>query len=243
MNPPAKQSPAPVGSITSSSGNAGSAKKPSSVSIAAPYSPCLATTTLGPHSWTWRAARIRFGSRVSCRSSESLSITQSTSPIVSISESRARLDPQVHRVERGEPRRGALLRGPRAGDRAGCWPGTGPRRRARPRTASARTRRTRSAACRAWSRSFRSQPYSPRQKKVLPPSTRSMSCVSTPARLEHLVLRPRRSRRRPARRREPRRRTRPPARSARPSRRASARGCRTASSPRRTRSIRPLSRT
>src|SRR5437764_614747 len=50
MKPPAKQSPAPVGSITVSSGNAGRAKNPSGLIIAAPYCPCLATTSPGPHS-------------------------------------------------------------------------------------------------------------------------------------------------------------------------------------------------
>ena len=56
---------------------------------AAPYSPRFATTTLGPISIAPRAARARFGSSVSIRSSASFRSRQSTSAIAATSESRA----------------------------------------------------------------------------------------------------------------------------------------------------------
>src|SRR5207248_2626683 len=82
---------------TISSGYPGSAKKRSRVISAAPYSPCLATITLGPrnavslgfHESTSRAAESRLGLLVSWRSSASLRTTQSTSAIARSSESRA----------------------------------------------------------------------------------------------------------------------------------------------------------
>ena len=58
MKPPAKESPAPVGSMTVSSGNAGSEKKRSPTNSAAPYSPCLATITPGPLDITERDALV-----------------------------------------------------------------------------------------------------------------------------------------------------------------------------------------
>ena len=48
MKPPAKVSPAPVGSWTSSSGNAGTQKTQSLWTIMAPCSPRLMTSVLGP---------------------------------------------------------------------------------------------------------------------------------------------------------------------------------------------------
>src|SRR5919107_1734959 len=87
MKPPANVSPAPVGSPTSAVGYAGRPNTPSSVYIAEPYSPCLTTTTFGPSSITARAARTRFGSSVSCLTSPSLTIRQSTVLIVLISDS------------------------------------------------------------------------------------------------------------------------------------------------------------
>ena len=77
--------------------------------IAEPYSPCLAITTRGPSSSALRAARTRFGSSVSCLSSESLSTRQSTSAIVSQQRLVRDVDPEVHRVHRDEPRGRALL--------------------------------------------------------------------------------------------------------------------------------------
>ena len=48
MNPPANVSPAPVGSNTSSSGNAGAENISPSWNKSAPYSPCLITTVRAP---------------------------------------------------------------------------------------------------------------------------------------------------------------------------------------------------
>ena len=91
--------------------------------MAEPYSPCLATTTRGPISSSLRAARTRFGSSVSWRTSPSLRITQSTIPIVRTSDSWAM---SIHRfiessAVKCSPR---TARAPRAEDRAGCWRGT-----------------------------------------------------------------------------------------------------------------------
>ena len=48
MKPPANESPAPVGSLTSSSGRAGATKTPSSETRITPCSPFLMMTPLGP---------------------------------------------------------------------------------------------------------------------------------------------------------------------------------------------------
>src|SRR3989304_1802763 len=72
MNPPAKQSPAPVGSKTESSGIAGAANHPPARTINAPYPPRLITREVGPQSRIVRAARTRFGSLASWRTSASL---------------------------------------------------------------------------------------------------------------------------------------------------------------------------
>src|SRR5208282_1216634 len=64
MNPPANESPAPVGSFTSSIGNAGARKgcapmpkAPSRKKMVAPYSPCFTTSAFGPMARTFLAAR------------------------------------------------------------------------------------------------------------------------------------------------------------------------------------------
>ena len=98
-----------MGSRTVSSGYAGSAKKPSLVNSAAPYSPCLAITTRGPIAQTAAAAFMRLGSSVSMRSSSSFMSTMSTTEMVWQQRVARVLDPEVHRVERGELRPGALL--------------------------------------------------------------------------------------------------------------------------------------
>ena len=56
MNPPAKASPAPVGSTTLSRGKAGAANTAPSWNSNAPYSPRLTTTVRGPRAWIARAA-------------------------------------------------------------------------------------------------------------------------------------------------------------------------------------------
>ena len=88
-------------------------RSPSSVIMAAPYSPCLATITCGPHSRIWRAARTRFGSRGQL---PQLGVVEQhavdASEIVSISESRAM---SIHRfIESSATNRAlrALARGP-----------------------------------------------------------------------------------------------------------------------------------
>ena len=55
MNPPAKLSPAPVGSNTDSMGNAGAEKTPESENINAPYSPLFMMITPGPNDMIRRA--------------------------------------------------------------------------------------------------------------------------------------------------------------------------------------------
>ena len=72
MNPPAKVSPAPVGSLTVSRGMPGAAKKPSSRVISTPCSPRLITRSRGPICWMARAALTTFDSPASCRASSSL---------------------------------------------------------------------------------------------------------------------------------------------------------------------------
>ena len=84
-------------------------KKPSRVISAEPYSPCLAITTRGPRSSAACAARIRFGSSVSCLSSASLRTRQSTSRDRRQQRLVRDVDPQVHRVHRDEARGRALL--------------------------------------------------------------------------------------------------------------------------------------
>src|SRR5581483_5400431 len=79
MKPPANESPAPVGSTTSSMGNAGARNgcepmpnAPSRKKIVAPYSPCLMTNACGPMESTLRAARGRLLSPASIFASVSL---------------------------------------------------------------------------------------------------------------------------------------------------------------------------
>ena len=92
------------------------------------------------------------------------------------------VDPQVHRVERHEARAGQLARAPRAAARGWML--------ARNSTSLERERSEslgwKPSNTPSWvssvSREFRSQPYSPCQKNVLPPATRSTSETSTPRR-------------------------------------------------------------
>ena len=106
---PRRSRPRPVGSITVSSGYAGSEKKPSSSKSAAPYSPCLTTTVRGPISITSCAARSSVGCSVSMRISSSFMNTMSTRADRAHQRVARGLDPEVHRVEAGQPRVLALL--------------------------------------------------------------------------------------------------------------------------------------
>src|SRR3984957_9937024 len=79
MNPPAKESPAPVGSFTSSIGRAGARNgckpmpnAPSPKKMVAPYSLCFTTSADGPMARTFCAARGRFVSPASILVSVSL---------------------------------------------------------------------------------------------------------------------------------------------------------------------------
>ncbi len=78
MKPPAKVSPAPVGSKTVSSGYAGAKKNCPSERSSEPYSPRLITTVRGPMPVMARAALTRFGSPASIRASASLMSRTST---------------------------------------------------------------------------------------------------------------------------------------------------------------------
>ena len=78
MKPPANESPAPVGSTTSSIGNAGAANTPPSWNSSAPASPRLMTTDPGPIARIARAAAGRFACPDSWRASSSLSSSMST---------------------------------------------------------------------------------------------------------------------------------------------------------------------
>ena len=78
MKPPANESPAPVGSTTSSSGNAGAANTPPSWNSSAPASPRLMTTEAGPIARIARAAAGRLACPDSWRASSSLSSSMST---------------------------------------------------------------------------------------------------------------------------------------------------------------------
>src|SRR5437763_1452078 len=146
---------------------------------AGPYSPCLATTTRGPIPSTSRAACTRLGFDVSWRSSASLRITQSTWEIVLTSESRAM---SIHRFIESS----ATKRASRHCSRTPCcrsgW------MLARNRTSLERLASlslgSKCSKTPSWvscvTREFRSQPYSPCQKNVLPPATRSTSPVLVP---------------------------------------------------------------
>src|SRR6266403_359263 len=101
MKPPAKLSPAPVGSCGSSSGNAGTQKTPRLSTIIAPYSPRFTTSVAGPILKMCLAARNKLCSFESSRVSESLIIRMSTWLSVRT------LDPVVHGIQRGDFR--ALL--------------------------------------------------------------------------------------------------------------------------------------
>ena len=86
----------------------------------------------GPSSAAPRAAARRSSALpVSCSSSSSLRIRQSTERIVLIERVARDVDPQVHRVHRDEARAAALLAHARAAARAGCWPGRARRSPAR----------------------------------------------------------------------------------------------------------------
>ena len=157
---------------------------------AAPYSPCLATTTDGPRvpagassggvqERTSRAAATRFGLSVSWRSSASLRITQSTLVIAFISDSRAI---SIHRFIESSATKRAWGSWERTSSCSSGW------MLARNRTSLERERSeslgakpSNTPSWVSWvSREFRSQPYSPCQKKVRPPGTCSMSETSTP---------------------------------------------------------------
>src|SRR5947209_5321733 len=71
MKPPAKLSPAPVGSTTSASGKAGITNDSSRPRNRAPCSPFLMMTKRGPSSSTFRPARTRLTSSVRSRASPS----------------------------------------------------------------------------------------------------------------------------------------------------------------------------
>ena len=89
MKPPAKVSPAPVGSTTVSSGSAGAAKQLSWPKSSTPCSPFFTTSVCGPIARTARAAFTRFHSPDSSRASWSL--ISSTSTLASVSRSSAGL--------------------------------------------------------------------------------------------------------------------------------------------------------
>ncbi len=78
MNPPAKLSPAPVGSKTEASGTADEANTSPPEKKSAPYSPRFTTTARGPIDWMAAAALTMLCSPASWRASASLTKTMST---------------------------------------------------------------------------------------------------------------------------------------------------------------------
>ena len=78
MNPPAKLSPAPVGSKTAGSGYADAAKTSSPEKKSAPYSPRFTTTARGPNERIRRAAFTTLCSSASWRASASFTKRRST---------------------------------------------------------------------------------------------------------------------------------------------------------------------
>ena len=172
---------------------------------------------------TSRAACTRFGLSVSIFSSASLS-SSAVDALDRLDERVARdVDPQVHRVHARRSAPSRTARAPRAAGRAGCWPGTGRRRRCEA-CESLGSKCSKTLSCvSSVSRELRSKWYSPAQKNVLPSSTRSMSSVFDAAAAQHAPPPRARSRRRRRRPRGPRRRTRRRARSGWRRRRACAR--------------------
>ena len=107
--PPAKLSPAPVGSMTFSVGNAGSTYVSCSQKNIAPCSPFLMTTNFGPISRTRWPASTRFSVSASILASLSL-ITRPSMPLEQRHQIGVRgLNPQLHRVGHGEPAAGHLV--------------------------------------------------------------------------------------------------------------------------------------
>ena len=88
MKPPAKESPAPVGSAMSSSGYEGAAKWVSPLNSSAPCSPFLMMTVFGPISCKARAALMTESLPVNCRASASFMKAMSTRFRTSIKASR-----------------------------------------------------------------------------------------------------------------------------------------------------------
>ena len=87
-NPPAKLSPAPVGSVTSSNGKAGDQNEKDRVNSTEPYSPRFTTTARGPRARMSRAAFATLTVSHSCRASDSFTLTMSTCEMTSSSASR-----------------------------------------------------------------------------------------------------------------------------------------------------------
>ena len=156
---------------------------------AAPYSPCLATITLGAPAPRDLAADLaaatRFGLPVSWRSSASLRIRQSTLSIACDERVARDVDPQVHRVERDEARVGqlrahlALQVGLDVGQEQHV---AGARALRQLRLRSPRTRR---AGCRSSRASSGPSRTRPARRTSCRPATRSMSSTSTPRRRMH----------------------------------------------------------
>ena len=120
MKPPANESPAPVGSTTSSSGKPGAAKTPCSSKRSAPCSPRLMMRRFGPRLRMSRAARRMLWMPESCARLLVVDDEHVDAPQHRRERLRLARDPEVHRVGDDELRARRPARARRAGAPGGC---------------------------------------------------------------------------------------------------------------------------
>ncbi len=181
MKPPAKVSPAPVGSKTSVERERGAREDVLAVEEQRAVLAALDDhPSSGPSRRIARAALTMLCSPASWRASASLMKSRSTRASVFFERRRAALDPEVHRVHRDQARRPAPGRAPGAAARGRCCRGTrsfgvAVRRPGAWAGSSAKTLSWVSSVC----ASLSSKRVAPFQRKVLP-GTRSTPARSTP---------------------------------------------------------------